>query len=130
MKRFFSHIFSAISGIWLSSKLVPGVVIAKNSQFNFFGFYLTKNWQILLLTGIILGLLSYFARPFLKNFNLPFKKITIQVVTLIFIAGFLWVLSMLFSQLTFPLFLPLFYSAFIIWLINIATQKVLHIKKI
>ena len=32
MKRFFSHIFSAISGIWLSSKLVPGVVIAKNSK--------------------------------------------------------------------------------------------------
>jgi uncharacterized membrane protein YvlD (DUF360 family) len=130
MKRFFSHIFSAISGMWLSSKVVPGVVIAKSAQMNFFGLYLTKNWQILLLTGIILGLLNYFARPFLKNFDLPLKKVTFQVITLIFIAGFLWVLSMLFSQLNFPLFLPLFYSALIIWLINITTQKLVNVKKI
>ncbi len=122
MKKLLSQIITAGLGLWLASVFIPGVVVRTYPQSNFFGFALTAQWQIFLVLGIVLGLLNYFLKPLLKALALPLEIITLGLFTIIINMAILWLLDLMFDELYVPLFLPLLYTALIIWGLNIIIE--------
>jgi len=98
---------------------VPGVVIRAYPTSNFFGFSLTSQWQFFLVLGIVLGLLNYFLKPLLKILSLPLEIISLGLFTIIINMALIWILDMMFDELSVPVFLPLLYTSLVIWGLNI-----------
>jgi len=119
MKRLLSQVIAAALGLWLSSLYVHGVVIRTYPNSNFFGFSLTAQWELFLVLGIVLGLLNFFLKPFLKALSLPLELITLGLFTIVINMALIWLLDLMFDELTVPLFLPLLYTTLIIWFSNI-----------
>ena len=119
MKRLISQIVAAALGLWLATLFVPGVMIRAYPTSNFFGFSLTAPWEIILVLGVVLGLLNYFLRPILKTLTLPLQVVTLGLFTVVIDVAILWLLDLMFDELYIPLFLPLLYTALIIWGLNI-----------
>ena len=119
MKRLLSQVAAAILGLWLAAMFVPGIVIRAYPSSNFFGFSLTAPWEIFLVLGIVLGLLNYFLKPLLKILSLPIEIITLGLFTIVINMALIWILDKMFDELYVPLFLPLLYTALIIWASNI-----------
>ena len=124
MRKLLSQIVSATLGLWLAT-LFAGVVVRVYPESNFFGIPLTAQWEIFLVLGIALGLLNYFLRPLLKTLALPLEIITLGLFTLVIDMALLWFLDFVFAELYIPLFLPLFETTLIIWIINLILQKIL-----
>lgn len=125
MRKLLSQIIAAILGLWLATLFVPEVVIRAYPASNFFGFSLTAQWEIILFLGIVLGLLNYFLKPLLKALSLPLEIITLGLFTIVINMALIWLLDMMFDELYIPLFLPLLYTALIIWGLNIILQKLI-----
>jgi uncharacterized membrane protein YvlD (DUF360 family) len=125
VKRLFSHIISAILGLWIATLFIQGVIIKTYVLSNFFGFPLTMQWQMIVILGIILGILNYFANPFLKTLSLPLGMISVIFLSLVMGAGFLFILDFIFQELLIPFYIPLIYTAIVIWAINIIISKFL-----
>jgi len=123
MRKLFSQIVAAALGLWLASLFVPGVLIRAYPTTNFFGFPLTQQWEVILVLGIVLGLLNYFLKPLLKLLSLPLEIITLGLFTLVINMGLMWILDMMFDELTVPFgkpwMFPLLYTTLIIWGLNI-----------
>ena len=107
---------------------VPGVTITAYPTSNFFGLALTAQWEIILLLGIVLGLLNYFLEPALKALSLPLEIISLGLFTIVINMGLIWLLDMMFDELSVPIFLPLLYTALIVWGLNIITEFFLNKK--
>jgi len=119
MRRLLSQVIAAVLGLWLATLFVHGVIIRTYPTSNFFGFTLTAQWEIILVLGIVLGLLNYFLRPLLKALSLPLEIITLEIFTIIINMALIWLLDQIFDELYVPFFLPLLYTALIIWGLNI-----------
>lgn len=119
MKRLLSQIAAAIIGLWLATLFVRGVVIRAYPTSNFFGLSLTAQWEIFLVLGIVLGLLNYFLKPILKALSLPIEIISLGLFTIVINMALIWLLDMMFDELSVPFFLPLLYTTLIIWALNI-----------
>lgn len=119
MSKLFSQIISAALGLWLATLYISGVVVRTYPTSNFFGFTLTAQWEIFLILGIVLGLLNYFLKPLLKILSLPLEIITLGLFTIIINMALIWLLDLMFDELTVPLFLPLLYTTLVIWLLNL-----------
>jgi len=119
MRKLLFQIIAATIGLWLATLFVYGVVIRTYPTSNFFGFSLTAQWQIILVLGIVLGLLNYFLKPFLKALSLPLEIITLGLFTIAINMALIWILDMMFDELHIPLFLPLLYTTLILWGLNI-----------
>jgi putative membrane protein len=119
MRRLLSQIIAGALGLWLAVMFVPGVIIRTFSGSNFFGFSLSYQWEIILVLGVVLGLLNFFLKPLLKTLSLPIEILTLGLFTIIINAFLLWLLDMMFDELRIPLFLPLLYTALIIWGLNV-----------
>lgn len=119
MNRLLSQIIAATLGLWLATLLVPIVIIRTYPLSNFFGFALTQQWEIFLVLGIVLGLLNYFLKPLLKALALPLEIVTLGLFTIVINMALLWVLDLMFDELSVPLYLPLLYTTLIIWGINV-----------
>ena len=123
MSKLLSQIIAAALGLWLASLYVPGVVIRSYPTSTFFGFTLTAQWQIILFLGIVLGLLNFFLKPILKILSLPLEIITLGLFTIVINIGLIWLLDIMFDELTIPWgipwILPLLYTTLIIWGLNI-----------
>lgn len=128
MRKLLSQIIAAILGLWLATLFVPGVVIRAYPTSNFFGFPLTAQWEILLVLGFVLGILNYFLKPLLKALSLPLEIITLGLFTIVINMGLIWLLDMMFDELSIPLFLPLLYTTLIIWGLSIVI-KLFLVKK-
>jgi putative membrane protein len=115
MRRLLSQIIAAALGLWLAVMFVHGIVIRTFSTSNFFGFHLAYPWEIILLLGIALGLINYFLKPLLKTLRLPLEIISVAFFTLVINMLLLELLDLMFDELYIPLFLPLLYTALIIW---------------
>ena len=122
MKRLFSQIIAAILGLWLAQLFVPGVIIRAYPTSNLFGFSLTAQWEIILLLGIVLGLLNYFLKPLLKALSLPLEIITFGLFTIVINMALIWLLALIFDELSIPLFLPLLYTTLIVWVLDIIIE--------
>ena len=118
MKKLISQVATAIIGLWLAILFVPGVIIRAYPTSIFFGFPLTVQWEVILVLGIVLGLLNYFLKPFLKALSLPLEIITLGLFTIIINMGLIWLLDQMFDELYVPLLFPFLYTTLIIWLLN------------
>jgi len=125
MKKVLSQIIAAILGIWLAVLFVPGVKISLLNNSNFFGFPLTLQWQIILLLGIVLGLLNFFAKPVIKTVALPLRIITFGFFNLIINMALIWIIDFIFKEITMPLFWPLLWTTALVWLSNIIIPKLI-----
>jgi len=119
MKRLLSQIIAAILGLWLATLFVRGVIVRAYPTSNFFGFTLTAQWEIILVLGIVLGLLNYFLRPLLKTLSLPLETITLELFTILINMVLIWLLDQMFDEFSVPYYLPLLYTALIIWGLSI-----------
>ena len=119
MRKLLSQIIAAALGLWLAILFVPGVIIRAYPTSNFFGFSLTAQWEIILLLGIVLGLLNYFLKPILKALSLPLEILTLGLFTIVIDMALIWLLDKMFDEFYVPLFLPLLYTALIIWGLSI-----------
>ena len=125
MKKLLSQIVAATAGLWIATLLIPLVVVRAYPDSNFFGMQLTTQWEIFLILGIVLGLLNYFLKPLLKAFALRLEIVSLGLFTIVINMALLFLLDLMFDELTVPLFLPLLYTTLIIWALNIILQKLL-----
>jgi len=129
MKRLLSQIIAAALGLWLAVLFVPGVVIRAYPSSNFFGFPLTNQWEIILVLGIVLGLLNYFLKPILKALALPLEVVSLELFTIIIDMALIWLIDMMFDEFYVALFLPLLYTALIIWGLNLVIRLIIKDKR-
>lgn len=129
MRKLLSQVIAATLGFWLATLFVPGVIIRAYPTSNFFGFSLTAQWEIFLVLGIVLGLLNYFLKPLLKTLSLPLEIITLGLFTIVINMALIWILDLMFDELSVPLFLPLLYTTLIILGLNITINSFLNKNK-
>jgi len=118
MKRLLSQIITATLGLWLAMLFIPGVIIRTYPTSKFFDFSLTTQWEIILVLGIVLGLLNYFLKPILKTLSLPLEVISLGLFTIVINMAMIWLLDLMFDELSAPIYLPLLYTTLIIWGLN------------
>ncbi|OGZ77466.1 MAG: hypothetical protein A3G45_03495 [Candidatus Staskawiczbacteria bacterium RIFCSPLOWO2_12_FULL_37_15] len=125
MKKLLSQIVAASFGLWLATLFISGVKVRLLPDSNFFGVNITQQWQIFLTLGIILGLLNFFVKPVLKVLALPLEIITLGLFSIVISMAMIWIVTVIFKELTVPLFLPLFLTSLIIWALNLLIQKLI-----
>jgi putative membrane protein len=119
MKRLILHLFAGIIGLWLATLIVPGVKIEIIPNVSaIFGIQLTAFWQILILIGSVLGLINFFIKPILNTITLPLRILTLGLFGLIINIIIIWIIDLLFPELIIIGFIPLFWTAIIIWFIS------------
>jgi len=125
MKSLLSQVAAAASGLWLASLFVPGVIVMLYPESNFFGLKITEQWQILLILGIILGLLNFFVKPILNIITLPLRIITLGLFSIIVSMAMIWLLDLMFVELSVPWLYPLLWTTLIVWFLNLIISKIL-----
>lgn len=128
MKKLLLNVLSAISGIWLATIFVSGVNVELLPNSGFFGISLTAQWQIILLLGIILGFLNYFLKPILNVITLPLQIITLGLFSFIINIALIWIIDVIFKELSVPFIYPILLTTLIIWGINIVLSKIIKTK--
>lgn len=106
MQRILLHILAGIAGLWLALRFVPG------AEF-------TGSNLLLLIAGLVLGILNATIKPLLNIVTLPIRILTLGLSSLVINLLLVWMLDLLFPELEFIGFLPLFWTTLIIWLITI-----------
>lgn len=119
MKRLISQIVSATLGLWLADYFIQEVSVKLYSNSNFFGISLTSQWQIFLILGITLGLINFFLKPIINAITFPLRIITLGLFSIVINMGFLWIIDLMFDELSIPWFLPLLLTTLIIWIVNV-----------
>ena len=125
MRKLFSQIVSAVLGLWLAVMFVPGVSIRLFFDSNFFGIPITQQWQIILILGTALGLINFFVRPIIGFIAFPLKLITLGLFSIVINMAMIWLLAVIFREITVPLIFPLLWTTLIVWALNFIIQKVL-----
>jgi putative membrane protein len=125
MKKLLSQIIAGFAGLWLAILFVPDANLALFTGSSFFGFSITQDWQMLLLLGIILGLLNYFAKPIISGLTLPLRIISLGILDVIINMAMVWIVDIMFKEITILLWLPLLETTLIIWAINFVLEKIL-----
>lgn len=114
MKRLLSQIIGAIVGFWVANLLIPGMTIKVLPQSNFFNLKITAAWQIILISGIVLGLINFFLKPIIDIVTFPLKIITLGLFSLLLNMGIIWLVDIIFAELTINGFFPLLFTTLII----------------
>jgi len=117
-KLFWYTIGGALS-IYLATLFVAGVTLEiVPGQNTFFGIEFTKQWQLLLIVGGILGIINIFVKPIISLLTLPLKILTLGLFPLIVNMFIIWVLDILFLELIIVGLVPLFFTSIIALIIN------------
>jgi len=126
VKKLLFQIVAAGLGLWLANMFVPGIRVVILSDSNFFGIDLTTQWQLFLLFSIILGLLNFFVKPILNVITLPLRIITLGLFSFAINAGLIWIVDVVFKELSVPFLYPLLYTTLIIWGLNVISLIVFN----
>ncbi|MBZ1345033.1 MAG: phage holin family protein [Candidatus Nealsonbacteria bacterium] len=110
MKKLFLQIIVGILGIFLAKVFIPGVE-------------LIGGIQILIFSGVILGLINFFIKPILKIITFPLKILTFGFFSLILNIAIIWFVDFIVPGLKIIGFLPLLGTTFIIWALNLIFLK-------
>ncbi|MDI6591361.1 MAG: phage holin family protein [Patescibacteria group bacterium] len=102
MWGFLLQIIAGILGIWISTKIVPGVEFKGEIQY-------------LILAGVILGLINFFIKPIIKIIALPLTILTFGLFSLVINMGIIWVVDIIFPELIISGIIPLFWTSIIVW---------------
>lgn len=125
MRSLLSQIVAGVAGLWFASLIVAGVAIKTFPHSVFFGFRLTEQWQVFLILGVVLGLLNFFIKPVLNAITLPLRIITLGLFSIVVGMAMIWILDLMFVELSVPWFFPLLWTTLIVWGINLTFQKLL-----
>jgi putative membrane protein len=123
MRNLFWQILISILGIFLATKFVPGVTLhVIPGQSIYFGINFTKDWQILIFIGIILGLINFFIKPILNLITLPLRILTLGLFSLILNMLIILILDIIFPEFKILGIVPLFWTTIIILFLNLFFQ--------
>ena len=114
--RLILQIIAGILGLWLATQFVTGVILEIiPGQSEFFGIVFTERWQILVLVGAVLGLINFFIKPILKAITLPLRILTLGLFGLIINMLMIWVVDIIFPELTILGITSLFWTTICVW---------------
>lgn len=109
---------SAGLGLYLATLFIAGTRVNVNPGSSFFGISLTENWKFFILFGIVLGLINYFIKPILDVITIPLRILTLGLFSFLINMGMLWIVDMMFEELSVPWLLPLLWTTVIIWVLH------------
>jgi len=112
IKKLIINVISAVIGLFLVVKFVPGV--------SFSG-----NFLEILLFGSILGLVNSFVRPALKILTLPLNIITLGLFGLILNLFLVWLVIDVLSTIELAGLMPLIFTTLILWVIHLIIGLIL-----
>lgn len=110
MLKILLQIISAILGLWLADKFVPGVNLA-------------GSWQALIFIGAILGLANVYIKPILKIVTLPLRIITFGLFGLVINIAIIWLADLFFIELVIKGIIPLLWTTLIIWGLGLISRR-------
>lgn len=125
IKKLLSQVVAATAGLWLAVLFVPGVIINIYPESNLFGINLTSQWQIFLVLGFVLGLINFFIKPVIKAITLPLRIISLGIFNLAINMAMIWLLDIMFDEISILLWLPLLETVLIIFALNFIVQKLI-----
>jgi putative membrane protein len=110
------QIIAGSIGIYLASHFVPRVSLQIiPGQSEFFGIEFTETWQLVFLIGMVLGFINFFIKPILKIITLPLTILTFGLFSLVVNMALIWVVDIIFPELTIQGVSPLFWTTIIVW---------------
>ena len=113
------HIIAGSLSIFLATKFVSGVSLELLPEGSvFFGIMLSEQWQLLLMTGLILGVINFFIKPIVKMLTLPLRILTLGLFSLILNMAVIWFLDVMLQELQILGITPLFFTTLIVWITN------------
>lgn len=116
LDRLILQIIAGILGIWLAVHFVAGVILEViPGKSEFLGIALTERWQVFVLVGSVLGLVNFFIKPVLQAITLPLRILTLGLFGLIINILLVWVVKVIFPELTILGLTPLFWTTIIVW---------------
>lgn len=120
MKSFISQIIASILGLYIAISFVNGVKLTVISgESSFLGFPLTARWEVIIIIGFILGLLLILLKPILNVITIPLKLLTFGFLGLVISMAIIKITDLLFRELTIAGIFSLFWTALIIWGLNV-----------
>jgi putative membrane protein len=120
MKNLFWQILVSILAIFLATKFVSGVTLHTiPGKSIYFGIKFTKDWQILIFVGLVLGLINFFIKPILNLITLPLRILTFGLFSLIVNMVIIFFLDVIFPEFEVSNLSSLFFTALIVWLLNL-----------
>lgn len=117
VKLLISQILAGILGLYLAIRFIP-----RDVKF-------TGSWQILILSGLVLGLINFFIKPVLKIITIPLRIFTFGLFSLVINMGMVWIVTRVFPQLKISTFLSLFLTSVIVWGLNLIFPLFIHPSK-
>lgn len=111
ISRIFSQIIVGILGIYLAILFVPGVDIS-NGEFT------REGIKILILVGTVFGLINFFIKPIVSFITLPLRIITLGLFGLVINITMIWIVDIIFIELTVSGFSALFWTSIIVWFLS------------
>jgi putative membrane protein len=100
MRGFLIRVLIVAAGLWVASKLVPGVEI-------------TDGWS-LLWAALLLGIVNAIVRPVIIILTLPLTILTLGLFLLIINAGMLSLVAWMLDGMTVAGFWPAFFGAIVV----------------
>ena len=97
MRNFILRALIAAAGLWLASYLVPGIHF--------------RDWKILLIAAVVLGLVNAFIRPVVTVLTLPVTLVTLGLFLLVVNAAMIGLTAYVLHGFTVAGFWPAIFAA-------------------
>ena len=106
LQRAALQIVGAFAGLWIAQRFLDGVSF-------------TGSLTILFEAALVLGLINAFIKPLLNLLTLPIRILTLGLSSLLLNVLFVWLITVIFPELSIQGILPLLETTLIVWIISI-----------
>ena len=117
MKQLFWQVIFGVLGLYLAILLVPGVAISGGEELT------QQGIKTLFLAGAVLGLINFFIKPIVKIITFPLRLLTFGLFGLVINMAMVWIVDVLFFELTIANLSALFWTSLIVWLLSWAVPR-------
>ena len=117
MRQLFWQVIFGVLGLYLAILLVPGVAISGGEELT------QQGIKTLFLAGAVLGLINFFIKPIVKIITFPLRLLTFGLFGLIINMAMVWIVDVLFFELTIANLSALFWTSLIVWLLSWAVPR-------
>jgi len=114
MGNYALKILVGILTIFIAIKFIPGVYLEIGER-NIFGLEVKREWQLIVIIGIILGTLNFFLKPVLKILTLPINFLTLGFFSFFINLILIELVDVLFLELKIEGMKPLFLTGLVVW---------------
>jgi len=101
--------------LWLAETLIAEVVFEGSTQ-------------VFIICGLILGIVNFFIKPALNIITLPLRILSWTLTSVLVNMIMVWLIDILFVELIIPGIAPLFWTAIVIWGLNLIVPIFIHKK--